>query len=145
MNDRNLYSQEFLAYIGMLQQNISRMATNSNNCKSMCVAIIAALCAISYLKGYILFGVGISLIAIFCYLDCAYLSIEKKYIDKFNNTVQLAKDKMFTNEMLFDMSPGEYRDFKSLKKAFKSWSVLKVYIILTVTLFIVSVIKQVSP
>jgi len=144
MDKHNLSSQEFLSYIGMLQQNISRMATNSNSCKSMCVAIVAALCAVTNLKGCSLFGVGMIAIAIFCYIDCMYLSLEKSYRDKFNNAVASAKNNAFAEEKLFDMSPGKYDDFKSLKTAFKSWSVWQVYTALTVALIIVSVVKPVT-
>lgn len=144
MDERNLSSQEFLSYIGMLQQNILRMATNSNSCKSMCVAIVAALCAVTNLKGFPLFGVGIVSIAIFCYLDCMYLSLEKSYRDKFDNSIALAKSNALGVENLFDMTPGKYDDFTSLWTAFKSWSVWKVYTALTMALLIVSLVKPVS-
>jgi hypothetical protein len=130
-----------LAHLSFLQQNISRMAGNSANCKSICIAIIAALCSISGLTGYILFAASFVSIIIFCYLDITYLSLEKSYRDMYNNIISVAKYKILPCELLFDMNPGNYDCLCKKFKSFKSWSVWPVYIALCILIIIVSTKK----
>jgi hypothetical protein len=130
-----------LAYLSFLQQNISRMAGNSANCKSICIAIIVALCSISSLTCNILFIASSVCIAIFCYLDVMYLSLEKSYRDIYNNISNDAKRKPIACELLFNMNPGNYNSLSKKLVALKSWSVWPVYSALFILIILVSVKK----
>ena len=129
------------AYIAMLQGNITRMASNSANCKSICVAIIAALCAVTELSGCRLFGASIFPIAIFCYLDVKYLALEKVYRDKYNMVIAQAKNEILSIDLMFDMNPGNYHNLNLFLKCLKSWSVWPVYAGLLLASIIIASIK----
>lgn len=74
------YSEDDRQYLQMMQDNITRMASNSSNCKSWLVTIVAAFlaisCGIAALNGWILLAV-LPTIA-FWYLDVFYLHLERK-------------------------------------------------------------------
>lgn len=129
------------AYIAMLQGNITRMASNSANCKSICVAITAALCAVTELSGCKLFVASIFPIAIFCFLDVKYLALEKVYRDKYNIVIAKAKNESLSIDLIFDMNPGNYNNFNIFLKSLKSWSVWPVYVGLSLASMIVTNVK----
>lgn len=129
------------AYIAMLQGNITRMASNSANCKSICVAIIAALCAMTELAGCRLLGASIFPIAILCYLDIKYLVLEKVYRDKYDMAVAQAKNGTLSIDLIFDMNPGNYHDLNIFLGCLKSRSVWPVYAGLLCVSTIITIVK----
>lgn len=74
------YSDDARQYLQMMQENISRMAGNSSNCKSWLVTIVAGMlaisCGIETLNGWIVLAVLPTLA--FWYLDVFYLHLERK-------------------------------------------------------------------
>lgn len=76
----NLYSDDDRQYLQMMQENITRMASNSSNCKNWMVTLVAGFCAIScsiqQLNGWIIFA--IAPVIVFWYLDTFYLHLERK-------------------------------------------------------------------
>lgn len=75
-------------YLQLIQDVISRMAGNSVNCKTWCVTIVSALFALSLEKGRpqaIL--VGFIPLALFCFLDAYYLSLEREFRNIYNSFI----------------------------------------------------------
>ena len=74
------YSNDDRLYLQMMQENIARMASNSANCKSWMVTLVAAFCAIGCsidaLNGWII--IAIIPVIVFWYLDSLYLNLERK-------------------------------------------------------------------
>lgn len=76
----NILNDDERQYIMMMQENITRMATNSANCKTWMITIVTAFfalgCRIDEHNGWILFS--FIPICIFWYLDTFYLHMERK-------------------------------------------------------------------
>ena len=74
------YSEDDRQYLQMMQENITRMASNSNSCKSWSVTIVAAFlalsCGIDALNGWILLAEQPAVA--FWYLDVFYLHLERR-------------------------------------------------------------------
>lgn len=74
------FSNDDRQYLQMMQDNITRMANNSANCKTWMVTLVAGLCAIgcsiSALNGWII--IAIIPVIVFWYLDTFYLNLERK-------------------------------------------------------------------
>lgn len=104
----NIYSDDGRQYLQMMQENITRMAGNSANCKSWLMALISALFAIGAsvdaLQGWIFFTVVP--VIMFWWLDAYYLKLErgmcnrqKLFINIVNNSISSEDD---YNAALFD-------------------------------------------
>ena len=104
----NIYSEDGRQYLQMMQENITRMASNSANCKSWLMALISALFAIGAsvdaLQGWIFFTVVP--VIMFWWLDAYYLKLErgmrnrqKLFINIVNNSISSEDD---YNAALFD-------------------------------------------
>ena len=70
-------------YIALLQENITRMATSSANCKNWLVAIIAGVLAAAFAKenaSYLphILTLLIVVTLVFYFLDCLYLGLERR-------------------------------------------------------------------
>ena len=129
-------------YISLLQENINRMASNSANCKTWLLTLVAAIMALqltSYELRSILW-VAIGLIALFYYLDSFYLGLERKFIAVEKEFVRAVKEKGSDEQ-----TPGIYSfNIKDVKDkyattccAMKSVSTLPFYIGLFVITFCV--------
>ncbi len=93
----NLFQyRESEQYINLLQENITRMANNSANCKNWLVAIIAGSLAISFsndstnLVSQVLYFLK-WITGLFFFLDCLYLGIERDFIKMEKVFVNLCK------------------------------------------------------
>lgn len=79
MANENFYSDDDRQYLQMMQDNISRMANNSANCKTWVVTLVAGLFAIGagidQLNGWL--ALTIVPILAFWYLDTFYLHLER--------------------------------------------------------------------
>ena len=123
-------------YLEFLQNNISRMNTNSVQTKGWCVAIVAALLAIFADTNNLLF-VYVSLIPIilFCILDAFYLLQEHKFIAMYNSFIK-GDDK---SPKVYEMPMKEFeKGFFAFLNALKSWSVLPVYGLLFVLVLLIN-------
>lgn len=76
----NLYNDDDRQYLQMMQENITRMATNSANAKTWMVTIVAAILAIGCSIKEIHYWLLLALIPTFVlwYLDAYYLQLECK-------------------------------------------------------------------
>lgn len=110
MKEKNdIYNNDDRQYLQMMQSNIERMASNSANCKSWMVTIVAALlalqCSIEQLNGWILLAV--LPIILFWYLDTFYLQLERGMRNRekvFMNALQ-SDDENAYKKVLYDFEP----------------------------------------
>ena len=82
-------------YISLLQENINRMATNSANCKTWLVTLVAAILALQLTSKELqsILWVALGLIVLFYILDSYYLGLERKFIAVEKDFVKVAKEK----------------------------------------------------
>lgn len=84
-------------YVNLLQENITRMANNSANCKNWLMGIVGGTLAVSFAEKaaeylpYML-TLLICATAIFFFLDCFYLGIEHEMKDAEEEFIQACKD-----------------------------------------------------
>lgn len=121
-------------YLQFLQNNISRMNSNSAQVKGWCIAIVAALLAIySETRNYFFILICLIPILLFCIVDTLYLQQEHKFIGMYNDYVLNKNKKPKVYEM--PMKKYSFGIFGFLK-ALKSWSVTLVYFPLLVVILI---------
>lgn len=162
----NLYNDDDRQYLQMMQENISRMANNSTNCKTWLITIVAAMlaigCNIEALRCWLL--LTLVPIIIFWYLDTFYLRLERgmrnrqsDFINKVRAIYQLPANVrederqklMFEyHEALYDFSPkkdktdDKTKGFVSTLNQLFSKSVLPVYgTLLFVEIFITIILN----
>ena len=89
----NYYNDDDRQYLQMLQGNIERMASNSANCKTWMVTIVAAFlalqCSIDELNGWILLAIIPAIL--FWYLDTYYLHLERGMRNRENSFIDILK------------------------------------------------------
>lgn len=126
-------------YISLLQENINRMATNSANCKTWLVTILAALMAIQItlqeLQG--LLWVGLLPNILFFVLDCYYLGLERRFIKIEENFVAKEQNGDDTKGGLYNFKTkavmGDIEATCGAMKSFSTWpfyGFVAVYILL---------------
>ena len=117
-------------HLWMIQDVISRMAGNSLQIKCWCMAIVAVI--IAFTDGRLMLA-GIVPIALFCWMDAKYLSLEKAYRNLYDMVRQ--KDE---SEIDFSMETEKEED----SKGFKSWSVSWFYLVLAATVILIAVYRM---
>ena len=111
-----MYNENDRQYLQMMQENISRMASNSANCKTWAVTIAAGLLAIGTgvekLNGWLF--ISILPILVFWYLDTFYLHLErgmrnrqKDFINKAKTLYNLSDNSSVQEKQLAE---SEYKD-----------------------------------
>lgn len=119
--------------MNLLQENITRMANNSANCKNWLVAIIAGALAVSFVKENALYlprilTLLISVTWLFYFLDCFYLGIERRMKDAEKAFVKACQVEKGEPEKLFmtfsDKVPEDEEVNKIVKWATSRWKQL---------------------
>ena len=94
-------------YISLLQENITRMASNSTNCKTWLITIVCALFAIQLaneqLKSYL--WIAFIPTILFCILDAYYLGQEKRFRNLENAFIKRIKAGEETDDILYSFEP----------------------------------------
>ncbi len=124
-----------ICYIEMLQNNISRMSSQSGIIKaSMCVVytiLITIILAIDKLKEY--WWIIIVLTILGMLLDAYYLGMEKIYVTKYNNFVKELNNGKVSEDEIYDMKPRNTQLKSELLAemllALKSFSIIGFYLI----------------
>lgn len=119
------FTEDDRLYLQFLQNNISRMNTNSTQVKVWCMTIVAALLAIfAETKNCLFLLICFIPVILFCILDAQYLQQEHKFIGMYND---------YINEKgncpdVYAMPMKSYaKGLKCFFKALFSWSVFPVY------------------
>lgn len=118
-------------HLNMIESTITRMANNSLQIKCWCLAIVSASIVLS--RSSIIIACVLP-VALFCYLDVNYLSLERSYRDLYDEV--RAKDE---TDIDFSMRFTPSSKWKS----FKSWSIWPFYGLMVALLSIVSVINHI--
>ncbi|WP_018983688.1 hypothetical protein [Salinimonas chungwhensis] len=127
-------------HLGIIQNVVQRMATNSTNCKAWCVTLVAAVLVIIADKGKPEYA-WISLLptVVFFALDAYYLALEKGFRNCYNQFVAKIRSESLTEKDLYLVMPIGNMSTLQLE-AIRSFSVWGFYIsmcgLIAVTKFI---------
>jgi hypothetical protein len=120
-----------IAHLNMLQAVITRLAGNSAQCKTWCVAIVSALFGLAgATRSGRIAAAAIIPIAVFGFVDAAYLANEKAYRDLYNTIVGKIRDRSYGLADRFNLSAPA--DAGHYIWALSSWSIWPVYLGLTI-------------
>ena len=132
-------SEEVKLYLPMLQGVISRMALNSANCKTWCVTLVTALFALAIDKNKpAAILIGLFPLALFCFLDAYYLSLERDFITLYKNFVAKLPDKAEPADA-FKLTPPNARFLQRLgvtATSLGSFSIWPFYGLILLTLIV---------
>jgi hypothetical protein len=137
------------SYLTALQGVITRMATNSSNCKTLCVTIVAAILVVvsdksktSKSKTSFTF-VALFPILILCFLDAYYLGLEQGFRCTYNDFVAKLRDGKATVRDLYVIVPknkiypqDKFNPVMAAAQGFSSFSVYPFYSTLTAILLL---------
>lgn len=150
----NFYNDDARLYLQMMQENITRMATNSANAKAWTVAIVSAMlaigCKIDDLNCWLLLAV--IPIGILWFMDAYYLRLERALRNReqyFINILRGKESVIDIKEVFYDFRPLNKQDNKDLRYVDTGWqlfniSVWPLYVVLTVIDIIITVIVNES-
>jgi hypothetical protein len=94
------------SYLTMLQGVITRMATNSSSCKTLCVTLVSAIVVIVADKGKPNFaGIALLPIILLGLLDAYYLGLEQGFRNTYNEFVKKMQADEATTKDLFLVIP----------------------------------------
>ena len=127
--------------LNVLQSIISRMASNSSNCKMWSITLLSAIMVLFLSKdtnlGMTKFIVLIPIVP-FMFLDAFYLGLERHFVDEYNKEFKNGEKE---NILIIKENKGWER-FESTIKALGSFSVWGFYLILLSTVsFILFIIE----
>lgn len=123
-------------HLGIIQNVIQRMSTNSTNCKAWCVTLVAAVLVIIADKGKPDYAwIALLPTVVFFALDAYYLALEKGFRNSYNQFVSKLRAGSLTEHDLYSVMPVGNMS-KLLFEAAKSFSVWGFYISLGVLIFI---------
>lgn len=134
-----------IAYLGFIQNTITRMGQNSFQSKSWCITIVAALAAILFNHSKdgqqsspcVVGMVGILSVLLFCSLDSYYLYLERGYRRLYNIAAGLVDDRTCKP---FDMViPQECRGFGNYMRAVSSVAIRFFYLPIIVAMVVMMV------
>ena len=110
------YETQYLQYLQMMQENITRMAGNSANAKTWLVTIVTGFfaigCSIKDLDWWLLFA--IIPIVVFWYIDAYYLSLERALRNREQIYINLMNSLESTGDNLIDEKQNTLFDFRPL-------------------------------
>jgi hypothetical protein len=99
-------SASIQTHLGILQNVIQRMASNSAACKAWCVTLVSAVLVIVADKGKPEYAYITMLPTIvFFALDAYYLALEKAFRNSYNDFIQKIHNKVLTEEDLYSVIP----------------------------------------
>lgn len=124
-------------YLQFLQNNITRMNSNSAQAKGWCIAIVAALLAIfSETRNELFVWICLIPVVLFCILDTLYLQQEHKFVAIYNDYV----DNKAGKPQVYKMPMNAYeKGLCGFMKALVSWSVIIPYGLLLTAIVVILV------
>jgi hypothetical protein len=129
-------SNSVIAHLNMLQAVVTRLAGNSAQCKTWCVAIVSALFGLAgATKSGQIAVAAIIPIVVFGFVDAAYLANEKAYRDLYNSVVEKIRNRTYGLADYANLSAPA--DAGHYLWALSSWSVWPVYLGLIIAYVVV--------
>lgn len=129
-------SPSIQTHLGILQNVIQRMASNSSSCKAWCVTLVSAILVIVADKGKPDYAwIAMFPTIVFAALDAYYLALEKAFRNSYNDFISKLHKKALTENDLYSVVPKgnmSHLQFESIK----SFSVWGFYISLAVLIVI---------
>ena len=114
------------SYLNILQGVITRMATNSANCKTWCITLVSAIVVIIADKAkpnYV--WIALLPVILFFLLDAYYLGQERSFRAIYNSFIQRLNAGNANKNDLFSLTP--IRGFNVVQMTFKAISSFAVY------------------
>jgi hypothetical protein len=123
-------SPSIQSHLGILQNIIQRMASDSTSCKTWCITIVSAILVVVANKGKPdLAWIALFPVISFASLDAYYLALEKGFRNSYNDFIKKLHTRRLTLEDLYSVAPTGR--FVSLQiAALKSFSVWWFYLLL---------------
>jgi len=116
-----------IAHLNMMQAVITRLAGNSAQCKTWCLAIVSALLSFAgALKSDAILASAIIPIVVFGVIDAAYLSQDRAYRKLFNDVVAAIRSGNYSISGAYNLTASWSP--RHILSALKSWSVWPLYI-----------------
>ncbi|MDA8622080.1 hypothetical protein N9L48_05465 [Psychrosphaera sp.] len=127
-------------HLGILQNVIQRMASNSSACKTWCVTLVSAVLVIVADKGKPDYAyIALLPTIMFTTLDVYYLALEKAFRNAYNEFISKLHKRTLMEEDLYSVAPKG--DMSNLQlQSLKSFSVWGFYLSLAVLIFITKAI-----
>lgn len=149
MAKENIYNDDEQQYLQMMQGNIERMASNSANCKTWLVTIVAGFlaigCGVEKLNGWI-FLAAIPVL-VFWYLDTFYLNLERgmrnrqrDFLNKANETGKSYSNALYNFSPLMVEKDDKDKGFKSTKNRVFSRSIAPLYVSLLIVIALIALV-----
>ena len=125
------------SHLGIMQDVIQRMASNSTSCKAWCITLVSGILVIVADKGKPQYSY-ISIIPTFLFfaLDVYYLSLEKRFRESYKAFVSKLHNGSLTSPDLYDVKPSDVTWELSLS-SIKSFSIWPFYATLFMMILIV--------
>jgi len=129
-------SPSIQTHLGILQNVIQRMASNSSACKAWCVTLVSAVLVIVADKGKPDYAwIAMLPTVVFASLDAYYLALEKAFRNSYNDFISKLHKKSLTENDLYSVGPKGNMS-KLQFESVKSFSVWGFYISLAVLIVI---------
>ena len=129
-------SSSIQTHLGIMQNVIQRMSSNSSACKAWCVTLVAAVLVIVADKGKPEYAwIALLPTVVFAALDAYYLALEKAFRNSYNAFIRKLHNKQVTEEDLYSVTPVGNMSRLQLE-AIRSFSVWGYYASLCVLIWI---------
>ena len=138
--DINSESSSIQTHLGIMQNVIQRMATNSSASKAWCVTLVSAILVIVADKGKPEYAwIAMLPTFVFAALDAYYLALEKAFRNSYNDFILKLHNKSLTTDDLYSVVPKgnlSHMQWESIK----SFSVWGFYLSLAILIVITKAI-----
>jgi len=138
-NTINFESPAVHSYLSILQNIISRMASDSGSCKTWCITLVSAIVVVVATEG-IPDSVWLALIPtfLFLFLDAYYLALERTFRCQYNDFIRKVQESEAVLEDTFVVKPtSNLREVtNSVTRALKSFSIWPFYGMLVLMLIL---------
>jgi len=138
MSALNAESSSVQSYLSILQDVISRMATNSASCKTWCITIVSAILVLILNNSKLEFlYVALIPVLLFLFLDAYYLCLERLFRDRYNQFITKLHEEQVQIEDVYILAPPNESTGIALGtfKSIFSFSILPFYGILIAMIF----------
>ena len=135
-------SPSIQTHLGILQNVIQRMASNSSSSKAWCVTLVSAVLVIVADKGkpeYALIAMLPTLV--FAALDAYYLALEKAFRNSYNDFIYKLHNRTLSETDLYSVAP-KGNISKLQLDSIKSFSVWGFYTSLAVLIYITKILAM---
>jgi len=132
-------SSSIQTHLGIIQNVIQRMSSNSSACKAWCVSLVAAVLVLVADKGKPEYAwIALFPTVAFAALDTYYLALEKAFRNSYNAFIRKLHNKQITEQDLYSVLPvGKMSRLQV--EALKSFSIWGFYLSLAILVWITEI------